>query len=184
MNKRQYLIQLGLAKPGKGRFSAEGQAAIELAISQGIKFDEPVAKPVSDKPKKVAKAPVVKAPDKSLYDAKVVRRWAEQNNMVEKGKRGRLPAPVIKAYLEAKGKKTLVTPKAPVKAVEKTRTVTVGYTYARRRATDPSFISEPLVAIANCGHCNKGVAYCGCTNGPVAPKYLGGERLMMERPAA
>ncbi|AVD99394.1 DNA bridging protein [Streptomyces phage BillNye] len=183
MNKRQYLIQLGLAKPGKGRFSAEGKAAIELAISQGIKFDEPVAKPVSAPKPKAPKVVKEKAPNKGSYDAKAIRAWAERTGAIEKGKRGRIPTDVINAYLASQG--TVTAPvKRVVTAKPKVREVTVGWTYARRGKNDKPFISEPLVAVSTCGGCAKGVAYCGCSNGPVAPKYLGGEPLIMEKPAA
>lgn len=187
MNKREYLISLGLAKPGKGRFSAAGKAAIEKAIAEGMVFDEPEARPVSDKPRKPKVAKVVeKAPDKGLYDAKAVRAWGVSKGLMEAGKRGRVPAPVIKAYLEAFGTRAeVVTPvKRVVKTRAKVREVTVGYTYARRGKNDKPFISEPLVAVMSCGQCAKGVAFCGCSNGPVAPKYLGGEPLMLEKPAA
>lgn len=184
MNKREFLISKGLAKPGKGRFSAEGKAAIEKAVSEGFVFDEPVAKPVASKAK--AKAPKVvkeKAPAKDSYNVKAVRAWAEQTGAVEKGLRGRIPTAVINAYLASHG-----TTNAPVKRVTKTaskvREVTVGWTYARRSAKDPIFVSEPLVAVTSCGSCSKGIAFCGCSNGPVAPKYLGGEQLIMEKPAA
>jgi hypothetical protein len=188
MNKREYLISLGLAKAGKGRFSAAAKAAIEKAISEGMVFDEPVAKPVSDKPR-VAKAPKVakeKAPSKDLYDAKAVRAWGVSKGLMESGKRGRVPAEVIKAYLDEFGTRaeSVVPVKRVVKSRAKVREVTVGYTYARRGKNDKPFISEPLVAVSNCGGCAKGVAYCGCSNGPVAPKYLGGEPLMLEKPAA
>jgi hypothetical protein len=185
MNKREFLISKGLAKPGKGRFSAEAKAALEQAIAGGMVFDEPVAKPVSTKPK----APKVvreKAPSKELYNAKAARMWAEKNELIEKGKRGRLPAEVIKAYLAQNGTQVeaIATPKRVVKASSKVREQSVGWTYARRGPKDPSFISEPLVAIASCGGCSKGIAYCGCSNGPVAPKYLGGELLLMNKPSA
>jgi hypothetical protein len=185
MNKREYLISLGLAKPGKGRFSAEGKAAIEKAIADGMVFDEPVAKPVSDKPKKVrtSKAPKEKAPSKELYDTKAVRAWAEQTGAIEKGKRGRLPSEVINAYMASHGSEA-EAPKRVAKVVSKVRETAVGYTYARRGPKDQPFISEPLVAVSSCGGCAKGVAYCGCTSGPVAPKYLGGEPLMLEKPVA
>jgi hypothetical protein len=183
MNKRDYLVSKGLAKPGKGRFSADAKAAIEKAISEGIVFDEPVAKPVSAPKAKAPKVVKEKAPAKASYDVKAVRAWAEQTGAIEKGKRGRIPTGVINAYLASHGTVT-----APVKRVvtpkSKVREVTVGWTYARRGKNDKPFISEPLVAVSTCGGCAKGVAYCGCSNGPVAPKYLGGERLLMEKPAA
>ncbi len=184
MNKREFLISKGLAKPGKGRFSAEGKAAIEKAVSEGFVFDETVAKPVSSKAK--VKAPKVvkdKAPAKDSYNVKTVRAWAEQTGAIEKGLRGRIPTAVINAYLASHG--TVEVPvKRVVTAKAKVREVTVGWTYARRAAKDPVFVSEPLVAVSTCGGCSKGIAYCGCSNGPVAPKYLGGEQLIMEKPAA
>lgn len=188
MNKREFLISKGLAKPGKGRFSAAGKAAIEKAISEGFVFDEPVAATVSAKPRQARVAKVVeKAPSKNLYDAKAVRAWGVSEGLMEAGKRGRVPAPVIKAYLaqNGTGKAEAVTVTAKrVVTRSKVREQSVGYTYARRTAKDKPFISEPLVAVSNCGRCSKGVAFCGCSNGPVAPKYLGGEQLLMEKPAA
>lgn len=183
MNKREYLISKGLAKPGKGRFSAEGKAAIEKAISEGMVFDEPVAKPVAAPKAKAPKVVKEKAPKKDSYDAKAIRAWAEQTGAIEKGKRGRIPTGAINAYLSSQG-----TVSAPVKRTvtirSKVREESVGWTYARRGPKDKPFVSEPLVAVTSCGGCAKGVAYCGCSNGPVAPKYLGGERLLMEKPAA
>jgi hypothetical protein len=183
MNKRDYLVSKGLAKPGKGRFSAEGKAAIEKAIAEGIVFDEPVAKPVSAPKAKAPKVVKEKAPARDSYDAKAIRAWAEQTGAIEKGKRGRIPTEVITAYLSSHGTVT-----APVKRVAKVRSKvreqSVGWTYARRSKSDKPFISEPLVAVTSCGGCSKGVAYCGCSNGPVAPKYLGGELLIMDKPAA
>jgi hypothetical protein len=183
MNKREYLIAKGLAKPGKGRFSAEGKAAIEKAIAEGIVFDEPVAKPVAAPKAKAPKVAREKAPARDSYDAKAIRAWAEQTGAIEKGKRGRIPTGVINAYISSHG-----TVKAPVKRVTapkaKVREQSVGWTYARRGKNDKPFISEPLVAVTSCGGCAKGVAFCGCSNGPVAPKYLGGELLIMEKPAA
>ncbi len=183
MNKREYLISKGLAKPGKGRFSAEGKAAIEKAVSEGMIFDEPVAKVKATPKPKAPKVVKEKAPDNALYNVKAVRAWAEQTGAIEKGQRGRIPTKVINAYLASHG-----TTDAPVKRVvaakPKVREVTVGWTYARRGKNDKPFISEPLVAVSNCGGCAKGIAYCGCSNGPVAPKYLGGEPLIMEKPAA
>lgn len=57
--KREYLISKGLAQPGRGRFSREGNAAIEKAISEGVKFKDATPAPV----KRVAKStgPVAKS---------------------------------------------------------------------------------------------------------------------------
>lgn len=39
--KREYLVQKGLAKEGRGRLSAAAHQAIRDAINSGVKFDEP-----------------------------------------------------------------------------------------------------------------------------------------------
>jgi hypothetical protein len=41
MDKRTYLVERGLAKPGRGRFSAEATAALAEAVAQGVVFDAP-----------------------------------------------------------------------------------------------------------------------------------------------
>ncbi len=40
--KREYLIDLNLAKPGRGRFSRAALDALAKAESEGVVFDEPV----------------------------------------------------------------------------------------------------------------------------------------------
>ncbi len=47
--KREYLVEKGLAKPGRGRFSVEARAALAAAEAEGVVFDEPV------KPEKAVK---------------------------------------------------------------------------------------------------------------------------------
>ena len=59
MTKREYLITLGLAKPGRGRFSREGVAAIAQAEADGMIFDDNSAKTATVKE---AEAPYVPAP--------------------------------------------------------------------------------------------------------------------------
>lgn len=190
VTKREWLVERGLAKAGaRGRFSREANAALAKAISEGIVFDEPVVKPVSEnKEKKVraAKKPVAKAPSSELYDAKEVRRWAEANGKVEKGKRGRLPTEVIQEFLssgEAAPKKKRV-----VQVRDKVREQSVAWTFAKRRENeDPRVFSEPLVAVTNCGECRDTIAYCkghGDEGLPMAPAYLGGQPLMLDRPAS
>jgi hypothetical protein len=54
--KREFLVELGLAKPGaRGRFSSAAKAALDKAIETGMTFAEvelatPVSKPVKVKP--------------------------------------------------------------------------------------------------------------------------------------
>jgi hypothetical protein len=64
--KREYLVTLGLAKEGRGKFSAAAHAALAEAEAQGVVFDEPV-KP-EPKPRKAA-APKPERPKVSLAKA-------------------------------------------------------------------------------------------------------------------
>src|SRR5689334_18523445 len=38
--KREYLVGLGLAKPGRGKFSKVANAALDKARSEGVKFSD------------------------------------------------------------------------------------------------------------------------------------------------
>ena len=40
MRSREYLISLGLAKPGRGRMSLEAKAALQKALANGMTFDD------------------------------------------------------------------------------------------------------------------------------------------------
>lgn len=68
--RREYLVGLGLAKPGRGKFSTKGKEAIAKAEAEGMVFAEtnataPKAKVIdSDKP---APEPVPADPGNSLY---------------------------------------------------------------------------------------------------------------------
>ncbi|QIQ63073.1 Lsr2-like DNA bridging protein [Streptomyces phage Moab] len=189
MTEREYLISLGLAKAGRGRYSKDAREALDKAKAEGVVFDltsgEIAKLERQNKPKAVRKTvQTVKEvrPSQDSYDAKVVRSWGEQVGMIEKGKRGKLPTALINAYLASnKVEKKVTVRRSSVKSV-RVREMNVGYTYARRGPKDPAFISEPLVAVSSCGRCSKGVGSCKCDGGPVAPKYLGGELLMLSRP--
>lgn len=55
-SRRDYLISLGLAKAGRGKFSNEAKAALEKAIAGGMTFSDnaptpKAAKPVKSSPK-------------------------------------------------------------------------------------------------------------------------------------
>ena len=189
--EREWLVSQGLAKMGRGRYSAEASAVLKKAKADGMTFDKTaleIAKEArQNKPKKVRATPVAPKevrPSQDRYDAKAVRAWGEQTGAIEKGRRGKLPTALINAYLAAnKVTKAAVTVR---QATTTKRTVvrdeTVGYTFIRRGPDAPSYISEPLVAVTTCGGCTKGVSYCKCKEGPKAPKYLGGELLLLTRP--
>jgi len=188
--EREYLISIGLAKEGRGRFSSEAKAALEKAKSEGMVFDLTPAEIAklerqnrTKRVKEVSPKPVsVRRPTQDEYDVKAVRAWGEQTGAIEKGKRGKLSTALINAYLASnKVEKKVAVKKSAVKR-SIVRSETVGYTFAKRKDTDPAFISEPLVAVMTCGKCSRGVSYCGCQDGPVAPSYLGGQPLMLTRP--
>ena len=61
--RREYLISLGLAKPGRGKFSVAGNSAILAARDKGMVFDDdnkpaPKVKSENDKPKNSVPKPV------------------------------------------------------------------------------------------------------------------------------
>jgi hypothetical protein len=53
--KREYLVSLGLAKAGRGRFSGEAKAALANAESEGVVFSD--GKAASDSPESEPRAP-------------------------------------------------------------------------------------------------------------------------------
>lgn len=199
VTKRDWLISQGKAKPGRGKFSQEATKLIEEAEAKGMVFDltpleiakaeraARIAAGIAPKRRrktaeeKAAEPKKEKRPDSNLYDNKDVRSWAQQLG-IEVGQRGTIPTAIVNQYLSAM--------KAPQKkVVRKTisnkpsvRPESVGYTYAKRKPGDPSYISEPLVAVMTCGGCSRGVSYCGCKSGPTAPKYLGGGVLLLTKP--
>lgn len=189
VTKRDWLVGKGLAKQGKGRFSQVAKDAISKAEAGGMVFDEPVIPMSSEKPRvaktvKVDKPAKINTPPKNSYDAKAARSWAENNGRIEKGQRGRLPAMVLVDYLALMSSDSVPESKPVVRVSPKrVRDENVGWTYAKRRENDPHYISEPLVAVTECGVCHKGIGYCSCNNGPVSAKFLGSQPLMLTKPA-
>ena len=49
MDRRSYLVTLGLAKPGRGKFSREAQEALTKARQDGMTFDDEAVQPVKVK---------------------------------------------------------------------------------------------------------------------------------------
>lgn len=66
VTKREYLVQKGLAKPGRGRMSTAAKAEIANAINAGIKFDDPSGKTV-----------VVVSTDENGNEVKTTKRIAD-----------------------------------------------------------------------------------------------------------
>lgn len=188
--EREWLVSQGLAKMGRGRYSAEAKEALVKAKDGGMTFDLTAAEKAklerANKPKKIRSVKQVVSkevrPSQDSYDAKAVRAWGEQTGAIEKGKRGKLPTALINAYLAANTTQKKVVVRKNSTPRIKVREESVGWAIAKRGPKDHAYISEPAVAVTTCGGCGKGVSYCGCTNGPKAPKYLGGELLLLTRP--
>jgi hypothetical protein len=77
--KREYLVDKGLAKPGRGRFSREALAALAQAESEGVTFTEGAPKPVKAEVEAGEESPAplprpVLAPEKRMRKEKVA--WA------------------------------------------------------------------------------------------------------------
>lgn len=168
--KREWLVTQGLAKAGVvGRFSNEAKAALEKAVADGVKFaeDEPKAPATPRESKPKAEKIVINQP----YDAGKVRKWALAQGL-QVGERGRVRPEIVKAYLDANGAggEAVVAPKpAPPVAL---RPETVAWVKSARPEGAPSYVSEPLVQISNCGKCGRGISFCPCNGGPYAPSYL------------
>lgn len=67
--RRDYLVRLGLAKPGRGKFSNAAKEALAKAEAEGMKFSDtgaPAPKPAKDKPDEPT-APVQADPRESAY---------------------------------------------------------------------------------------------------------------------
>jgi len=185
--------------PARGRFSNAATAALAAARADGFLFlgDEgnennpaPEVKapraaatpkaPAAPKPAPAPAAPQVVLP---TVNPKEVRAWAKANGH-EVGDRGRLNQTVVSAFLASGGKP--VGPRAARVAtpldMPKVRKETTGFVYAPRPQGAPKHVSEPLVRVATCGSCNRGVAFCNEPQGPSAPAYLGGAILSLDKP--
>lgn len=189
LTKREWLSKQGLAQPGRGRFSLAANLALEDAAKKGIKFADDAPKP--PKPTKTASVKATKTtaakPVKpaSDVDPKAVRKWAASQGIAVND-RGRISAEVVDKYREAHDGQVPAKPVAHVPVSpkrEKVRSETTAWTYAKRKPDDPSYVSEPLVAITSCGVCHEGIAYCNCKSGPQAPAFLGGGTALLVKPA-
>lgn len=86
--RREYLVEKGLAKEGRGKFSTEAKAELDRARAAGIKFSdevvETVTKPTGEKVTEVktkpkAEAPPWKSPDEYRYPEGVYQAYYLDN---------------------------------------------------------------------------------------------------------
>jgi hypothetical protein len=158
--KREFLVEKGLAKPGRGKFSAVAHAALAEAEANGVVFDEPV-KPVKevategDKPSQ---------PSKPTSETAEVRAWAASNG-IKVGERGRIPEAVIKAFRA--GDASAAKPKsAPTYAVSpQVRVRQVKCMYGQDS-------SGRVIGFGICRRCAFHVSLCKCSTGPVPPSMV------------
>ena len=156
--KREYLVGLGLAQEGRGRFSREANAALESAIKDGMTFSDPT--PV------VAKSAAVSL-GKSIRKAKSqgnVRAWARANGY-EVGERGRFSAEILAAYNAG-------TPST--KAVESPVEFTLPVS-RRVRQNKQLFGLTPeghRVGFSSCRRCAEFMAFCNCREGLMPPSIV------------
>lgn len=176
-SKRDFLVAAGLASPTRGRFSREAEAF--AAENATLWADAPKVQATPKVKAAAAPKPVVMATPRpnpaGSYDPKAVRKWAEGEGLVEKGKRGRLPAVVIARYLSTDAGQVAQRAPRPTPAImPKRRRETQAFGFYARKPGEPSHISEPLLVIENCGKCKHRVSYCPCPDGPSLPAYAGG----------
>ncbi len=188
--KRQFLNSvinpatgLPYASLTRGRFSAEAEA---LAASNTDKWAEAPVVVKTPKAPKVkaaptvtkASAPVVQAALRPAVDPKAVRAWAKQNGHTV-GERGRIHGDVVSAFLAAGGQVAnlpranrptpllmpRVRPQTTAWAVEPSRFAGRADTRIARKVCGSVPASGPRVG------CQKPVASCTCSTGPVAPHW-------------
>jgi hypothetical protein len=90
MEKREWLVSKGLAKPGRGKFSDKAKRALAKAEAEGMVFDDPKANKVATvkrpkpEPKVVVKVEPKPAPVKQVRIATptVKRQLVRQQTMI------------------------------------------------------------------------------------------------------
>lgn len=158
--KREYLVGLGLAQPGRGRFSREALTAIAEAESQGTVFDEPV--------KAVSKGVSVEGDSspsqrtRPTSESSLIRAWAADNG-VAVGNRGRIPESVVSAYRSGDATSLLPAPK-----VTRPPQVRVRQLKAMYGEDD----AGRLVGFAICRRCSNHINFCRCGSGPKPPSIV------------
>lgn len=187
MTQREYLVNLGLAKPGRGRFSAEAKLALEQARKNGQTFDDDNKAPVAV-PRKVNlnKELVVKvvggksntsATSEVKLDLGQVRLWAADNGYTVAA-RGRVPEAVTDAYradCKASGKAPAETKSREV-PIEAERRWPEGTKFTATVTMDGKGnpLSKPIkVSVNERTACKCGVSlpWCSCLSRPYALVY-------------
>lgn len=158
--KREYLVGLGLAKAGRGRFSKEALEALAEAEASGTVFDEPV------KVTKEVAAEGDETPSQHIKPASEsgqIRAWATEHG-ISVGQRGRIPADVVAAY-RAGDASTL---NAPVQVYKVQPQVRVRQLKSMYGEDDQGRV----VGFAMCQRCTYHINFCRCKSGPKPPSIV------------
>ena len=163
--EREYLVSLGLAKPGRGRFSTEAKAALQKAKESGVTFgkkadsgDDAPGNPQPPAPKGAGGAP---------SEAAKIREWAKTQG-IKVSARGRIPSDVIAAY-NGDPKPTSSRDDirsglaAPVPVQHRVRQVTAMY-----GRTEEGY----KVGYSICRRCMAHITLCACSGGPLPPSIV------------
>lgn len=160
--KREYLVGLGLAKPGRGRFSKEANEALAAAEASGVVFDEPVVAP---KVVSTEGADAPSNPPKPTSEATAIREWAAKNGIAV-GNRGRIASDIVKAYQT--GNATSVRSEPARVFARPAPQVRVRQERARYGKTAEGY----TVGWSLCRKCAYHISFCRCASGPVAPSMI------------
>ena len=162
--QREYLVEKGLAKAGRGKFSKVAHEALAEATAKGITFG-PVAKPATSEDSDSLGKSEASVGSPAEASPSVIRQWAIAQGM-DVPKRGRLSADIIAAYTG-----NPLTPKPvqsgllanPVPRQERLRLASTLY-----GLTEEGF----KVGYNHCRRCKASMVYCDCRDGVLPPSIV------------
>ena len=158
VTKREWLIEQGLAKAGRGRFSLPAKEALAEAIADGVVFDDPIAV-VSPKAKKVAK--IVTA-DLSIDQLKAMLAALQEQENATKQAPLSLEKPTKledgRPVIEPGGDGVFVSKPHP--KIRNNKSL-FGYTREGNK-----------VNWSTCARCAEHIQYCDCKSGPKPPRIV------------
>lgn len=174
--KREYLVSLGLAKPGRGKFSKAALEALSRAMAEGMVFDEPEYKVQQAKTTGPVRVPP-KASNK-------VRAWAK-NAGYPIGDRGKIPNEVKAAYLAEFGG---ISEPAESEQIFEESDEPVEFPWDKSNGLPSLLTPDPIVrnvrsmfgvtadgftvGFSMCSRCAQWVARCDCPEGIKPPSMV------------
>ena len=161
VTKREWLIEQGLAKAGRGRFSLPAKEALAEAIADGVVFSDPIATPAKPKAaKRVTTADLTIAQLQAMLLA-----LQEQENATKQAPISleKAPKPNDKLedgrpVIEPGGDKAFVSKPHPKIRDNKSL---FGYTREGYK-----------VNWSTCARCAESIQYCDCKSGPKPPRIV------------